>query len=89
MQELLIDTKTCGDEQGCRHTFRYYLLIEKILTDSFTCENFGVRIEEVGGSISAIPAITPSYTRIRELMELLCQNTVTPINLPEVLEDWL
>lgn len=89
MMEYTIASRTCTDEEGKLHTFHYYLLSQDIHTDQFSCEDFGVKIVGSDGTSVSIPNITPSYTRIMELMRLLTEHTVTPINLPEVIEDWL
>ena len=89
MMESTIGSRTCSDETGRSLTFHYYLLWQEITAEHFSCENFGVKIVSSDGTSISIPDITPSYTRIKELLQLMTENIVTPINLPEVIEDWL
>ena len=88
MQEQLIHTQTCSDEQGIVHTFRYYLLTEQIPIGSFACENYGIRIEQVGGESSSAPGMTRSRTRVDQLAKLLANHSVSPAHLFDVIEDF-
>ena len=89
MQEFTVDTRTFCDEQGQAHTFRYVLLAQTVQAGHFSCEDFGVKIEEVGGGSAAVERITPSHTRIRQLLALLIEHGATPTNLADVVQDWL
>lgn len=88
MQETFVDTRSCLDEEGLLHTFRYILLTQQNPTGPFFLEEYGVRIEETGSTGTRIFPITHSFPKIQMLMELLVRHAVTPTNLPEVAEDW-
>ena len=70
------------------HHFRYSLLVRTIPAGHFQFEDYGVKVEETGADMVSLPSLTHSRTRIEALLSLLTQYTVTPINLPEVAEDW-
>ena len=89
MREFTVEEKSCCDEEGRQHTFRYSIVVDEVLAGNFTCEDFGVKVEETGGECSIIRGITPSQTRIKGLIALLTEHLVTPVNLPDVIQDWL
>ena len=89
MQEIKVATRQCVDERGVSHTFHYFLLVDEITAGSFTMEDYGVKIEEAGGESAEIRSLTPSQNRIGSFLTLLTDSLVTPVNLPEVVEDWL
>ncbi len=88
MQETYIDTRSCLDEDGLLHTFRYHLLTRQSPTGPFSLEEYGVMVEETGLAGTRIFPITHSFPKIQDLMTLLVHYAVTPTNLPEVVEDW-
>lgn len=88
MQETFIDTRSCLDEEGLLHTFRYFLLTHQLPIGKFYMEDYGVRVEEVGVGSTQICRVTHSRPRIEELLALLLRHAVTPVNLFEVVEDW-
>lgn len=88
MQETYIDTRSCLDEEGLLHTFRYVLLTRQIPAGSFSFQEYGVMVEETGVYSARVCNVTHSYPKIQELMALLVQHAVTPVDLPDVLEDW-
>lgn len=89
-QELYLGSRAVEDEQGRRHRFHYYLLVGEIETDHFFCESYGVKVtQEEDDSQCAIPNLTTSAARIDSLVERLMVCCVTPVNLPEVVADWL
>ena len=45
--------------------------------------------KEEGGGAETVPGITPSASRIDELMTLLVDNRVGPVGLRDVIADWL
>lgn len=51
MTEVKIASRTCPDEFGRPRTFHYALTVDTVESDTFSCENYGVRISEE----SAIP----------------------------------
>lgn len=89
MQETYIDTRSCLDEEGLLHTFRYVLLTCQTHTGSFCLEEYGVMVEETGAGHTRIFPITHSFPKIQALMNLLVTHAVTPTNLSEVAEDWI
>jgi len=58
-------------------------------SQSFLCENYGVRIQEEGGDCSVIRNITTSAERIDELLSLLVDHVVSPTVLEHIIDDWL
>ncbi|MBR2934724.1 MAG: hypothetical protein IKB79_03995 [Oscillospiraceae bacterium] len=88
MQEIIIGTKTCRDEQDTLHTFQYSLLVRHIPAGRFAFEEYGVAVVHQGGDCVRIPGITHSRTRIDALMELLMEHMVSPTELCYVVADW-
>ena len=88
MQETYIDTRSCLDEEGLLHTFRYYLLTQHSPIGPFCLEDYGVLVEETGSERAIMFPITHSFPKIQELMALLVGHAVTPTNLYDVAEDW-
>lgn len=89
-QELYLGSRTAEDELGHRHCFDYFLLVGEVTTGQFYCESYGVKVKQKDtGKQCAIPNITTSATRIDSLAELLLVYCVTPVNLPDVVADWL
>lgn len=82
-------SRTCPDEFGRPRTFHYALTVDTVESDTFSCENYGVRISEESGDTAAIPGITTSAVRIDELLTLLVEHGVSPTALPDVISDWL
>ena len=89
MQEQLVATQTCLDDQGNTHTFRYFLLSEEIRAGTFFCETYGFRIQTLGGDFSECHAVTFSRTRAEQLLALLSRNTVSPSHLSDVITSCL
>lgn len=46
MTEVKIASRTCPDEFGRPRTFHYALTVDTVESDTFSCENYGVRISE-------------------------------------------
>ncbi len=88
MQEIVIGTKTCRDEQDILHTFQYSLLLRHIPAGRFSFEEYGVAVAYQGGYRIRIPGITHSRTLIDNLMALLMEHVVSPTELCYVVEDW-
>ena len=88
MEEITFCTRCCLDEEGHMHRFRYSLLISTIPAGQFQFEDYGVKVEEAGADTVSLPSLTHNRTRIEALLSLLVQHAVTPINLPEIAEDW-
>ena len=57
MTEVKIASRTCPDEFGRPRTFHYALTVDTVESDTFSCENYGVRISEESGDTAAIPGI--------------------------------
>lgn len=55
MTEVKIASRTCPDEFGRPRTFHYALTVDTVESDTFSCENYGVRISEESGDTAAIP----------------------------------
>lgn len=89
-QELFLGTRTATDELGHQCRFDYYLLVGEMTAGQFFCESYGVKVtQEDTDSQCAIPNITTSAARIDALADLLMVYCVTPLNLPDVVADWL
>lgn len=89
-QELYLGSRTVEDELGRLRRFDYYLLVGEVATGQFFCESYGVKVlQEDTDNQCAIPNITTSAARIDSLVELLMVYCVTPLNLPDVVADWL
>lgn len=90
MREIFAGSRTEKDEKGIQLRFDYYILVGEMDVGRFFCESYGVKVTQRGTpSLCAIPDVTTSAARIDSLMELLMKNGVTPISLPEVVQDWL
>ena len=84
------DFRAVEDELGRTHCFHYYLLVGEIETGHFFCESYGVKVTQEGDNTKcAIPNLTTSAARIDSLVERLMVYCVTPVNLPDVVADWL
>lgn len=90
MRELLLRSLEMRDEQGVMHSYEYSILIDEMDVGAFSCESYGLKIEEKeSGQYCAVPHITTSISRIDELSELVLAGTVTPATLRDVVMDWL
>ena len=89
MRELFLQTLKIPDESGKRRSYDYSILIGEMDVGPFSCESYGVRVAERGGTEASAPNITCSAARIDELSELLLKNGVTPTTFYDVLADWL
>lgn len=90
MRELFVETRTAAGEDGIVHRFDYYVVVGEMEAGGrFSCESYGVKIQEQGGDGVVIPNLTVSVPRIDALMELLLRNTVGPASAREVVDDWL
>lgn len=90
MRELLLSVSEIRDEQGVMHSYEYSILIDEMDVGTFSCESYGLKIEEKeSGQCCAVPHITTSISRIDELSELVLVGTVTPATLRDVVMDWL
>lgn len=90
MRELYVGSRTAEDTGGRQYRFHYYVLIGEISTGQFFCESYGVKITQADtDNQCAVPGITTSAARIDGLMERLLANCATPVNLPDVVADWL
>lgn len=89
-QELFLGSRTAADEFGRQCRFDYYLLVGEITAGQLSCESYGVKVtQEDSDSQCAIPNITTSAARIDALADMLLVYCVTPLNLPDVVADWL
>lgn len=87
--EMKIASRKCVDQHGKSRNFHYFLTIDQVESPHFSCENYGVRIEEEQGEEDSVRAITTSATRIDQLITLLVDNGVGPAGLADVVADWL
>lgn len=90
MKERMVAQKRILDEMGQERAYDYAILVDEVpVARGFSCESYGVAVREQGGEGERVPHITVSAGRIKELMELLVRNTVTPCTLRDVVDDWL
>ena len=89
MRELFLQTLTLPDESGKQRSYDYSILIGEMDVGPFSCESYGIRVAERGGTEASAPNITCSAARIDELSELLLKNEVTPTTFHDILADWL
>lgn len=89
MMETIIASQTLTDEEGNQHSFEYCCITRKTMYDETEVTEYGIGITQDRGESIRIPGITSDRTRFEELANLLIRNGVTPISLPDVLEDWL
>ena len=68
MTEVKIASRTCPDEFGRPRTFHYSLTVDTVESNAFSCENYGVRIDELmtllvehGVSPTALPDIIADW----------------------------
>ena len=87
--ELYITSRQVLDQSGKQRLFQYYLTVDHIEAGNFCCENYGVRIAEPNVHSECVPALTTSALRIDQLMAELIDNTVGPLGLRDVIEDWI
>lgn len=87
MRELYITTRSIQTESNRPMKLQYAVLVEETPSG---LENYGIQITEAEvGSFASAPGLTVSSQRICELTETLARNTVTPVALMDVLDDWL
>jgi len=67
-------------------TVTYYLVAENLPKIGVT---YGIEVRTSGGEHICIRDITTSHDAIRTLLELMIRNTVTPVAVWDVVEDWL
>jgi hypothetical protein len=90
MRELLVCSQEIKDQKEQPHCYHYSILIDEMDVGRFSCESYGVKISEnPEGEVAAVSHVTTSIPRIDELMDLLTSNSVTPVGLRDVIEDWL
>jgi len=88
MKEMLLDVKTVGDE-NISLCCRYFVLVGEMQAGVFSCESYGVKIENAEtGESASFPDLTLSAEKIDKLMECLIRNRVTPAGLEDVIRDW-
>ena len=87
--ELKVTSRTMQDEGGVCRTYHYSLLVDQVVSGNFSCEDYGVQVQEENGDCVSIPGITTSAMRIDELITLLVEHQVGPTTLADVVADWL
>ena len=89
MRELLVEDRRETGEDGRERRYRYYVLVGEMPVGGLSCESYGVKVVGEDGEEAAVPDITISTSRIDALMELLIRNSVSPVTLRDVVDDWL
>ena len=64
----------------------YYLLADELEN---TGENYGVQVCYANGETDCVRGITFSQSQIMRLLVTLMEQTVTPVTLRDVVEDWI
>lgn len=76
--------------QSEERRWRYGLLVEDIEVDGFHCESYGVAVTDtLTGESERRRHVTVNAKEALELVSTLARGAVSPVNLPEVVEDWL
>ena len=87
---MMVCRREHRDENGGMHRCRYSILIDEMDVGAFSCESYGLRVEDrARGEGASVPHITCSISRIDELCELVLGGGVSPTELSEVVQDWL
>lgn len=87
MREIPYTSKLDHTENGKPLALDYFVLATGGDNEP---EQYGVRIvEKASGEQALAFRLTTNLERIYELMEKLSRNSVTPVGLEDVLEDWL
>lgn len=87
MREIPYATKQVKGCNGKPLVLAYSLLVTGGAGEP---EHYGVKVEEqVSGSLTQVLDLTTKTERIHDLLDKLVRNTVPPIGLRDVLEDWL
>lgn len=89
MKKIPVYQETWQDENGNERAYEYYLLVEEVRAGNFFCEEYGVSVKEKSGEESEIRGITCQKQRVEDLLSLLCEYSVSPVTLGDVLADWL
>lgn len=92
MRELFVQRCEMEGESGGRLEFDYFILADQMESSGeLTGESYGIKVSPRDGGEGAvsIPNITASASRIGALVELLIRNTVTPVTVGDVINDWL
>ena len=89
MRELLAEDRRETGEDGRERRYRYYVLVGEMPLGGLACESYGVKVVGENGEEASVPNITVSAARIGALLELLSRNAVSPVNLRDVIDDWL
>lgn len=90
MRELFLKSIAVEDGQGGTHTFDYAVIVNEMDVGAFACESYGLQIRErESGTVSRVPHITTSVSRIDALCERVLAGAVTPLSLEDVVRDWL
>jgi hypothetical protein len=78
-----------GRQTVAKRNYDYYILVREMKKESGVYgENYGLAISS-GDERAEVRDITVSADRIRHLATLLMVQTVTPLTLCEIVEDWL
>ncbi len=90
IREMFLGTAEMEDSRGGAHCYDYYIIIDEMDVGAFSCESYGLRVEDrARGEGASVPHITCSISRIDELCELVLGGGVSPTELSEVVQDWL
>jgi hypothetical protein len=81
------------EAQGNKMALEYYLLTSETDDCDKIMKTYGIEIvKRVEGSPAeaiGFENVHPDRERIRKIIGILAENTVTPVSLPDILEDFL
>lgn len=75
-----------GEKRILEKELNYYLLADELEN---TGENYGIQVGYANGEADFVRGITFSQNQIMKLLVTLMEQTVTPVTLRDVVEDWL
>lgn len=85
MREISYTSKLDHAEDGTPLALDYF-----ILAGDGTPERYGVKIiEKKSGSQASAADLTTNLLHIYTLMDKLSQNSITPAQLPDIVDNWL
>lgn len=72
------------------HRCRYGLLVEDVESEGFHCESYGFLVaDDHTGEKNLCRHVTVNAAQAVELLENLARYHASPVNLQDVVEDWL
>ncbi len=93
-RRTLFRTLALQSEQGQSMRLEYYLLTDAAHFDGGSLEVYGAEIllyrpDRRKPEAARVRGVTPLGSRILRILQALCDGAVTPVGLPEVMEELL